>query len=85
MGFLSFGDRLLLLVGNGRLWMIADPEEFRPLSGPVEVCGPTWSAPAWDGRRLYLRDDSSLMAFELPVRSAAGISADHPPAPPASP
>ena len=36
---------------------------------------------AWDGRRLYLRDDSSLMAFELPVRSAAGISADHPPAP----
>ncbi len=67
-GLIGMGDRILLLAGNGRLLiMAANPEKFQVLSGPEQVCGPTWSLPAWDGRRLYLRDDAALMAFELPT------------------
>ncbi|MCX7819772.1 MAG: PQQ-binding-like beta-propeller repeat protein [Kiritimatiellae bacterium] len=71
-GLLVSGDRLLILAGNGRLLMVAaDPSEFRLLAGPVEVCGPNWCLPAWDGRQLYVRDDATLRAFELPAVSTS--------------
>ncbi len=62
------GERLLILAGNGRLLMVAaDPTDFRLLAGPVEICGPNWCMPAWDGRHLYVRDETSLRAIELPA------------------
>ncbi len=67
-GILVAEDRLLVLAGNGRLLLAAaDPADFRLLGGPIEVCNANWCLPAWDGRHLYIRDENSLRAIELPT------------------
>lgn len=79
VGLIAGGDRILAFTGNGRLLLFAaDPAGFREIAGPVPVCGPTGCSPAWDGRRLYLRDETSLLAIDL---SALAVTSP----PPASP
>lgn len=62
---LASGSRLLILSENGQLTLIeANPTAYREL-GRQQVCGKTWSHPAFAGGTLYLRDQRNLLALPL--------------------
>lgn len=59
------GDRLLVLTDLGELVMIdADPAGYRE-RGRLQVCGKTWSFPAWAGGLLYVRDEREITCWNL--------------------
>ncbi len=54
--FIVSNDRILALTDTGEIVLFAaDPNEFIEL-GRVQVCGKTWSNPAYSDGVLYLRD-----------------------------
>ncbi len=65
------GNRLLVLTEGGELVLLeANPAKYTEL-GRLQVCGNTWSFPAYAGGRLYVRDGRQLLCVELaPPRAA---------------
>ena len=59
------GDKLLVLNEAGLLSLLAvDPSRFHSL-GQAQVCGKTWTHPAYADGRLFVRDGKSLQCFNL--------------------
>jgi outer membrane protein assembly factor BamB len=62
------GDKLLVLDEEGRLFLInATPDHLGIYARARLVEAQTWTVPTLVGRRLYLRTEKRLMAFELPA------------------
>ncbi|MBL9127945.1 MAG: PQQ-like beta-propeller repeat protein [Verrucomicrobiales bacterium] len=63
-------NRLLALSDNGQLTLLeANPSAYTEL-GRAQVCGKTWSHPAYAGGTLYLRDSRQLSAYAWSPGSA---------------
>ena len=59
------GQRLLVLGQMGELVLLnINPSEFEEL-GRAQVCGKTWSFPAYAGGQLFVRDQKSLQCLQL--------------------
>ena len=59
------GDKLLVLSEAGELLLLAaSPEKFTEL-GRLQVCGGTWSYPAYADGKLFVRDARELACVEL--------------------
>lgn len=59
------GERLLVLNEAGTLSLIAaDPAQYR-LLGQLQVCGKTWTHPAYSDGHLYVRDGKSLQCLAI--------------------
>ena len=59
------GGNLLVLTEDGQLILIAaDSAKYREL-GRLQVCGSTWSFPAYAGGKLYVRDGRQLLCLDL--------------------
>ncbi len=59
------GKNLLVLTEDGTLLLLAaNPEKYTELSR-LQVCGNTWSFPAYTGGRLYVRDGRQLVCLDL--------------------
>jgi outer membrane protein assembly factor BamB len=68
---IAVGKNLLLLTYDGQLVLIAaNPEKFTEL-GRVQVCGKTWSYPAFADGKLYVRDGRDLQCLDLSNQSRA--------------
>ncbi len=62
---IAVGDKLLVLTEAGTLLLLAaDPVKYTEL-GRLQVCGNTWSFPAFAKGRLYVRDSHSLQCLVL--------------------
>ncbi|HUR44638.1 MAG TPA: PQQ-binding-like beta-propeller repeat protein [Candidatus Saccharimonadales bacterium] len=62
---ISVGGKLLVLTEDGTLVLIApNPEKYTEL-GRIQVCGNTWSHPAYSAGKLYVRDGRFLQCLEL--------------------
>jgi outer membrane protein assembly factor BamB len=62
---IAAGKNLLVLTEDGTLIALAaNPEKYTEL-GRLQVCGNTWSHPAYVSGRLYVRDGRSLQCLEL--------------------
>lgn len=62
---LASGDRLLVLTELGELCLVAaDPAEYREF-GRLQVCGKTYSHPAYADGVLYVRDPREVAAYRL--------------------
>ena len=62
---IAIADKLLVLADTGQLVLIAaDPSAYREL-GRTQVCGKTWSFPAFAGGKLFVRDARQLTCFDL--------------------
>jgi hypothetical protein len=48
----------------------ANPEKYVEL-GRVQLCGNTWSHPAFADGKLYVRDMRELQCFDLAARTVA--------------
>lgn len=58
-------QNLLILNYNGQLVLaVADPTKYHEL-GRLQVCGNTWSHPAYAHGRLFIRDGRELLALQL--------------------
>ena len=58
-------DKLLTLNEAGQLsLLIASSEKFKSL-GQAQICGKTWTHPAYSRGRLYVRDGRELQCFSL--------------------
>ena len=58
-------QNLLILSYSGQLVLAAaDPTKYREL-GRLQICGTTWSHPAYSHGRLYVRDSRELLALQL--------------------
>lgn len=63
--FIALGDKVLMQDMTGTLMLLkATPEKFEEL-GRVQVCGNTWSHPAFADGKLLQRDKTKLFALEL--------------------
>jgi len=61
------GKNLLVLTEDGTLLLLAaNPDKYTEL-GRVQVCGNTWSHPAFADGKLYVRDGRSLQCLDLGV------------------
>jgi len=59
------GDKLLILAESGQLILAAaNPEKYTEL-GRLQVCGNTWSHPAYANGKLYVRDGRELSCLQL--------------------
>jgi outer membrane protein assembly factor BamB len=59
------GKNLLVLSDKGELVLLAaDPAKYSEL-GRLQLCGKTWSFPAYVDGQLYVRDARSLACFNL--------------------
>ena len=59
------GDNLLVLTEDGTLLLLkADPGKYAELSR-AQVCGNTWSFPAYADGKLYVRDGRQLACYKL--------------------
>jgi outer membrane protein assembly factor BamB len=59
------GKKLLVLSEDGQLLMLEpNPEKYTELAR-LQVCGNTWSYPAYAGGKLYVRDGRQLMRLDL--------------------
>jgi outer membrane protein assembly factor BamB len=59
------GKNLLVLSEDGTLLLLrADPAKYTEL-GRVQICGSTWSFPAYADGRLYVRDSRQLACYDL--------------------
>lgn len=65
------GNQLLVLTEDGTLLLLtADPRKYSEL-GRLQVCGNTWSFPAYANGRLFVRDARNLSCIDLlPVKTA---------------
>ena len=62
---IAIGDKLIALNSNGELTLLrANPEKYEEL-GRMQVCGKTWSFPAYVDGVLYVRDERQILAMEL--------------------
>ena len=62
---LAVGKTILVVTDDGQLvFVAADPAEYREL-GRWQVCGKTWSAPAFANGRLYVRDGRDLICLDV--------------------
>ena len=59
------GKNLLVLTYDGQLLLpVADPSKYTEL-GRLQVCGKTWSFPAFVDGKLFVRDGRQLLCVEL--------------------
>ena len=59
------GENLLVLTEDGTLLLLkADPGQYSEL-GRTQVCGNTWSFPAYADGKLYVRDGRQLVCYNL--------------------
>jgi outer membrane protein assembly factor BamB len=62
---IAIADSLLVLNSTGELFLLkANPQKYEEL-GRVQVCGKTWSFPAYANGKLYVRDKLQLLALPL--------------------
>ncbi|HKS38483.1 MAG TPA: PQQ-binding-like beta-propeller repeat protein [Verrucomicrobiae bacterium] len=62
---LVVGQNLLVLTEDGTLLLLAaNPEKYSEL-GRAQVCGNTWSFPAYADGRLYVRDGRQVACYDL--------------------
>ena len=62
---LAVGDKLLVLSESGQLVLVAaTPENYTEL-GRTQVCGNTWSYPAYVDGKLFVRDGRQLICLDL--------------------
>ena len=66
-GSLIFADGMLIVLSDdGRLALVAaDPSGYRELASAQVLQGRCWTAPALAGARLYLRNETELVALDL--------------------
>ncbi len=68
---IAVGDKLLVLNESGTLLLLAaDPEQYAEL-GRLQVCGSTWSHPAYVNGKLFVRDARSLLCLDLEKEAPA--------------
>jgi outer membrane protein assembly factor BamB len=68
---ISVGKKLLVLTYDGQLLLLAaNPEKYTEL-GRLQVCGSTWSHPAFADGKLYVRDARELQCFDLGTKAVA--------------
>ena len=61
----AVNDKLLVLNSTGELFLVkAAPDKYQEL-GRLQVCGKTWSSPAYADGKLYVKDDAHLTALSL--------------------
>src|SRR6185369_16234791 len=59
------GKNLLVLTHDGQLLLLAaDPAKYTEL-GRLQVCGKTWSFPAYADGKLFVRDERTLLCIDL--------------------
>jgi outer membrane protein assembly factor BamB len=59
------GKKLLVLAEDGQLLLLEpNPEKYTEL-GRLQVCGNTWSFPAYSDGKVYVRDSRQLMRLNL--------------------
>jgi outer membrane protein assembly factor BamB len=64
-GALAIKDRLLVVTDQGELVLVkADRTEYGEL-GRWQICGKTWSSPAFAEGALFVRDQKNVLAFSL--------------------
>ena len=64
---IAAGKHLLVLTETGDLILLAaNPERYTEL-GRLQVCGNTWSHPAYAGGKLFVRDGHALQCIDLPA------------------
>jgi outer membrane protein assembly factor BamB len=62
------GKNLLVLTEDGTLILLqANPEKYTELAR-LQVCGNTWSFPAYANGKLYVRDTRSLQCIDLTAK-----------------
>jgi outer membrane protein assembly factor BamB len=61
-------DRAIALNSEGELILARLTREGFQEQSRVKIIGPTWAHPAFAGNRVYARNDSELVAVELPLR-----------------
>jgi outer membrane protein assembly factor BamB len=62
------GKNLLVLTEDGTLILLqANPEKYTELAR-LQVCGNTWSFPAYANGKLYVRDTRSLQCIDLSTK-----------------
>ncbi|MBI3415492.1 MAG: PQQ-like beta-propeller repeat protein [Verrucomicrobia bacterium] len=62
---LAVGKTLLVLTDLGELVLVAaNPDKYVEL-GRQQICGKTWSFPAFAGGKLYVRDNKDLQCFDF--------------------
>ena len=68
---IAVGKNLLVLTYDGQLLLLsANPEKYTEL-GRLQVCGNTWSHPAFADGKLYVRDMRELQCFDLSAKAVA--------------
>jgi len=66
---IAVGKNLLVLSEDGTLLLLAaSPEKYTELAR-TQVCGNTWSFPAYANGKLYVRDARSLQCIDLLARN----------------
>jgi outer membrane protein assembly factor BamB len=66
---IAVGNNLLVLTEDGTLLLLAaSPDKYTEL-GRVQVCGNTWSFPAYAGGKLYVRDGRSLQCIDVVAKN----------------
>ncbi|MEY2407666.1 MAG: outer membrane protein assembly factor BamB [Verrucomicrobiota bacterium] len=62
---IAVGDHLLVLSESGQLTLLgANPEKYTEL-GRIQVCGNTWSFPAYADGKIFVRDGRQLLCLDL--------------------
>ena len=62
---IAVGTNLLVLTYDGQLLLLAgNPEKYTEL-GRLQVCGKTWSFPAFADGKLFVRDGRELLCLDL--------------------
>ncbi len=62
---IAIGKNLLVLTEDGHLLLLAaNPKKYTEL-GRLQVCGNTWSFPAYAAGRLFVRDGRALQCLDL--------------------
>jgi outer membrane protein assembly factor BamB len=61
----AVNDKLLALTSAGELRLLkADPAKYTQL-GSAQLCGKTWSSPAYADGNIYVKDDTQIIALAL--------------------
>lgn len=61
----AFGDKLAVTTDAGQLIILkANPNHYEELAR-AQVCGKTWSFPAWANGKLYIRDNRELACYTI--------------------